>query len=94
MNAGDILNSAAETFRERNVMYRENWKDVGATLAALFPAGISLKTPQDHTRFHFLVLMIVKISRYANMWDNPHADSMRDLAVYAAMLESYDAKEK
>ena len=93
MNASDILNQAADTFRERNAMYRENWKDVGATLAALFPGGIMLKTPQDHTRFHFVMLMVVKISRYANMWDNPHQDSMRDLAVYAAMLESFDFAE-
>lgn len=90
MTAADILDKAAGTFRERNAVYKDNWKDVGAVLSALFPDGITLNTPEDHTRFHFVMLMVVKLSRYANCWATGHDDSLLDGAVYNAMLEAFD----
>ncbi len=37
---------------------------------------------------------VAKMSRYAANWNaGGHADSLRDIAVYAAMLESLDAEE-
>lgn len=89
-SAADLLSEAADTFRERNAMYRSNWEDVGHILRSMFPEGITLTTACDHTRFHFIILMVVKLSRYANCWKTGHQDSLRDTAVYAAMLEFFD----
>lgn len=90
--AADFLEDCAKTFRERNAVYGNNYLNVGNALAAMFPDGITLKTPEDHNRFHIFVLMVVKMTRYANNWNiGGHADSMHDNTVYSAMLESIDA---
>lgn len=85
-----ILSEAAETFRTRNAKYKSNYLMVGQLMATLFPDGITLKTAHDHNRFHLFMLMLVKVSRYAIQWDDPHQDSIRDAAVYAAMVEMVD----
>lgn len=90
--AAAILEAAAQTFRDHHVVYGDNYKLVGSVMAALFPAGLSFKTPHDWNRAHIFMLMVVKLTRYSNNWDKGgHQDSVRDLAVYAAMLESIDA---
>jgi len=86
-----ILSEAADTFRTRNANYKSNYLMVGQLMAALFPDGITLKTAHDHNRFHLFMLMMVKVSRYAIQWNNPHQDSIRDACVYAAMVECVDA---
>ena len=86
-SAADILESMAATFRERNAAYGANWTAIGPTLAVLYPNGITLKTPEDFLRFHYIVLIVVKLSRFT-FSHNTHLDSVQDLGVYAAMLES------
>lgn len=91
MKPHDVLERAAETFRERHAVYGDNYKLVGAVMTALFPNGIILKTAQDHNRFHILMLEIVKLTRYVQNWnEGGHEDSQLDLSVYAAMLVSID----
>ncbi len=86
-----ILLSAAETFAERNKEYRNNWRMVGPVMQALFPDGLDLVTERGHERFHILMLIIVKLTRYCvNFGNGGHKDSIHDIAVYAAMLESID----
>jgi len=89
-----ILSEAADTFRTRNANYKSNYLMVGQLMAALFPDGITLKTAHDHNRFHLFMLMMVKVSRYAIQWNNPHQDSIRDACVYAAMVEMIDGLSK
>ena len=84
----EILRQAAETFRERNAVYKDNTKRVGEVLSALFPEGVHLQTPKDQEHYHLLVLLVVKITRHAVAWPKGHQDSVRDLAVYAAMIEA------
>jgi hypothetical protein len=88
--AADIMAEAAETFRERNKIYGDNYKQVGGAMEAMFPNGVTLRTPEDHNRFHLFMLAIVKMTRYANNWEQGHQDSIRDATVYCAMLESID----
>lgn len=90
--AAEFLEEAAQTFRERNAVYGDNYRNVGVALAGLFPAGVTLRTADDWNRMHILMLGIVKLSRYANNWTNGHADSIHDNTVYSAMLESIDAE--
>lgn len=93
--ADQFLTEAAETFKERNKIYGNNYLNVGGAMAALFPQGLMLKTSDDFNRFHIFVLGIVKLSRYANNWCEVagivgHPDSIHDNTVYSAMLESID----
>lgn len=90
MTPDEILNAAAETYRERNAVYKDNYKNIGPVLAGFFPSGIRLQTPDEFIRFHLFMLMAIKLTRYANNWATGHADSLRDTAVYAAMLEAVD----
>lgn len=87
MDAADILNNMAETFRERNKVYGDNFKRVGDVMTALFPQGVVLRTAEDFNRWHLFELQIVKLTRFANS-GLTHADSIHDEAVYGAMIES------
>jgi hypothetical protein len=93
MTPEHILQAAAETFRERNAVYKDNHVKVGEMMAALFPDGITLKNASDFQRWHLFELMIVKITRFVN-GNMEHHDSIRDIAVYAAMIESLIPKKK
>jgi len=93
MRADEILREAAKTFSEKNAVYKDNYLMVGQIMKDLFPSGINLKTEHDHNRFHILMLLVVKLSRYAIAWEEGgHQDSIRDAAVYAAMLEMIDSQ--
>jgi hypothetical protein len=92
MNAAEILQKAAQTFLERQKVYRDNATIYGETMHALFPQGITLTTADDHHRFHLFALAIVKLTRYVKQWnEGGHSDSTHDAAVYLAMLEAFDA---
>jgi hypothetical protein len=85
-DASDILRKAANTFRERNAVYRDNAVNVGKVMEALFPDGVNLKNAKDHQIYHLFELIIVKLTRFANT-DLHHTDSIHDVMVYAAMIE-------
>lgn len=90
-NPADILQSGADTFRERHNVYGDNYLTVGRVMTAFFPDGLPLKTEDDHNRFHIFMLMVVKMTRYVENWRRGgHDDSLLDNAVYAAMLASID----
>lgn len=89
--AARILAKAAQTHRERHAVYGDNYRMVGKIMAVLFPEGVKLKTEADHNRFHILMLVVVKLTRYATNWrSGGHRDSLTDLSAYAAMLEAID----
>jgi len=90
--AADILADMAETYRERNKVYGDNYKRVGDVMAALFPDGVRLDAPHEFNVWHLFELMVVKLTRFANS-GLKHQDSIHDLAVYAAMVESLIAGE-
>jgi len=83
----EILEAAAETYRARNAIYGDNYKNTGAVMRALFPDGVKLVTEDDFNRWCLFELVIVKLTRFTNS-GLTHIDSMHDTAVYAAMLES------
>ena len=92
VKADKILDSMAETFRERNKVYGDNYKSVGAVMTALIPGGVSLTTKEQFNTWHLFELMIVKLTRFANT-EMTHKDSIHDAAVYAAMVESLMEEE-
>lgn len=85
-NPADVLQGMADTFRERNKVYGDNYKRVGAVMEAMFPDGIQLNTAAGYNKWHLFELMVVKMTRFANS-GLKHQDSIHDLAVYAAMVE-------
>jgi len=92
-NAADILTEMAETFRERNKVYGDNYKRVGDVMIALFPDGVTVSTAEEFNKWHLFELMIVKLTRFANS-NLTHIDSIHDCAVYAAMVQSLTEKEQ
>lgn len=89
-SADNLLKKAAELFKERNAVYGDNYLMVGETMKGLFPYGVNLLTADDFNRFHILMLMVVKLTRYTNNWKEGHLDSISDNTVYSAMLEMID----
>lgn len=90
-----ILAEAAKTFATRRKVYGENYKKVGPALAALFPDGLTLRTPRDFMRFTLFAIDMTKTSRYANNFSKGgHQDSVHDKIVYAAILESVDSEPR
>ncbi len=93
-NAGEILLAAGQTFIEKNKEYGDNWRKVGPVMNGLFPEGLTLKDEDDFNRFHILMLLVVKLTRYTTNWGKGHQDSLRDSAVYCSMLEFIDTELK
>lgn len=87
-----ILDEMADTFRERNKVYGDNYKMVGQMMKVLFPNGL----PPDLVympHFHLFELKLVKLSRFA-ISNLTHIDSIHDDAVYSAMIESIITNEE
>lgn len=83
----DILQKMADTFRERNAVYGDNYKILGKVVKELFPNGVQLKTEHDFLVWHLFELVMLKLTRFTTSQFS-HKDSIHDLAVYAAMIES------
>lgn len=86
-DAADILQEMADTYRERNKVYGDNYKRVGEVMMALFPQGVKVESAHEFNVWHLFELMIVKLTRFSNS-ELSHLDSIHDCAVYAAMVES------
>jgi hypothetical protein len=86
-----ILDESAALYRDRNAVYKDNFRMVGKVLEALFPEGRpGLRTASDYDRWHIFELLIVKLTRYASNFDNPHEDSLLDQLPYIGILGALD----
>lgn len=88
--APKILQDGAETFVKKRKVYGHSYTTHGRVMAALFPRGMALRTPNDFLRFSILNLIVIKIGRYCTHWEKPHQDSVHDIMVYSAVLEEVD----
>jgi len=87
----EIMRESADVQESRNAEYGAAYKRHGPGIAALFPQGVQLITPEDHTRFAVLTLVFGKLTRYCGSFaTGGHADSLTDLIAYAAMLKECD----
>ncbi len=87
VSPADLLAKMAETYRERNAVYGDNWRTVGQVMLSLYPDGVHLDTAKAFNEWHLFELIVVKLTRFANS-GRTHADSIHDIAVYAAMIEA------
>lgn len=92
LTAADVLREMADTFESRNTNYKDNWKAIPALIDALYPDS-DLSRLVRHPTWHLLELILVKLARFARS-DNTHEDSIHDVGVYAAMIESILRSEK
>lgn len=90
--AAETLLNAAQVLEDRNAIYRDNYKVVGAVMAALFPGGVALQSEEQYNAWHLFELMIVKLTRFTNS-RLEHADSLDDLINYAAMIRPLIKKD-
>jgi len=87
----DKLESLASIYRERGGHYGDNYLHMGKVFMGLFPRGVVLDTEEKFNRFHFLVHLTSKLSRYTQMFEERgHPDSFDDLSIYAQMANEYD----
>ena len=87
----EMLESMAETFRERSGCYGDNYKMVGRLVAVLFPRGVPSELVIQE-QFHLFELVLVKLSRYA-VSNLTHKDSIHDAAIYCAMCEAINQQK-
>lgn len=93
--AFDFLREGAETFRERNATYSNGYHRFGPVAAALFPEGLTVRSPEDWNRLAVFIWVMTKVQRYAGAFsEGGHADSALDLSVYAAMLRELTISNK
>jgi hypothetical protein len=91
----DMLSELGNLYRQRNKLYRSNYKNFGKTLLGLFPDGITLRTEEEFNRFALFLQLQHKQSRYANsILTGGHADSLDDITVYAQMTQEYDNAQR
>jgi len=83
----EIMEEMKALFLERSKIYGANYQMVGNVLKAFFPNGVRLRSDHDFLVWHLFELMIVKLTRFVHSGLSHH-DSIRDLAVYATMVES------
>jgi hypothetical protein len=81
------LKRALATREERKALYKDAHIRHGYVMAALYPDGIRLNSPDDFARFGAVSMIVSKITRYTTHPELGHPDSAHDLIVYAAMLE-------
>jgi len=94
MKPSELLKQAAALYEQKSEEYGDNYLRIGEILDRLFPKGVAIVGVEDFNRFHLLLLMFVKLTRYTENWDKGgHTDSLKDLQVYAAMLEAYDGEK-
>jgi hypothetical protein len=90
LRADLVLEEMANTFRQKNIKYGDNWEKVGHMFVTLFPEGIMLRTFDDFVKFHFISWIIGKFSRWASdgKFDGSD-DSLHDAGVYIAMFQAF-----
>jgi len=95
MTVPSQLAELAKLYQQRNDQYGDTYKRVGNVLWEIFDGKINLETADDINRFVTFTMVIMKMCRYAQLFDNGgHADSLDDAAVYAQMLREIDGDEQ
>lgn len=94
LSVPERLRQSAALFESRNAEYGDSYRNFGRVLFNLL--GEQMITNVDQWgRIGVFVLMAGKMDRYArNFARGGHADSLRDLSVYAAMQADLDEAKK
>jgi hypothetical protein len=85
IKAPEILEAAAQTFRDRSAVYGDNFRMIAPLVRILFPNGVPPELVTTD-QWHLFELKLVKLSRFA-VSHLTHLDSIHDDMVYSAMIE-------
>jgi len=88
-----LLREAADLFEKKNIEYGNAYKDHPRIMHMLL-GEITLKTPEDYSRYTRISSIVAKLNRYAKNWPNGHEDSAADLIVFAGMLKEFHNGEE
>ena len=89
------LANLASLFKQRHNVYGRDYEQVGEVLHGFFPNGLTLDTSEKFRRFYMFTFLLSKLNRYSQCLarGEGHSDSLKDLAVYAMMLNQLDEEE-
>lgn len=91
LTVSQMLRDLAALYEERAGTYGKNYQHAGQVLMSMCQGPVTLETPEAFNRFHLLVHMAGKLSRYAaTLKRGGHRDSLDDLAVYSMMAREMD----
>jgi|KBSSwiStaDraftv2_1062776.scaffolds.fasta_scaffold00263_36 hypothetical protein len=90
MNPADNLIQAAELFKERGAVYKDNYRRAGEIFMWLCPEGINVNDAETYNRMAILMQIINKLLRYTLNFDKGHLDSLQDMSVYCMILKELD----
>lgn len=92
----NTFDEAQRVYRERNAVYKDNFRIVGRIMTAMFGwKQPDLVDENDFNRWHIFELFIVKLTRYVNNWHRGgHEDSLDDMIVYLGILKELDREWK
>lgn len=86
-----ILRDMAATFEERNAVYGNAHDRVARIHDAIWPDGVPSDLPGS-PQWHVFEILMGKLARFAET-GLTHRDSIRDMAVYCAIIEHLISKE-
>ena len=94
MKVEQSLEEIKQVFESRNAEYKDSYKDFGKLFYAMFPS-LTIDTVEDANRLGILVQIVSKLVRYRANFKQPHnPDHMKDIAVYALLLEELDGEKR
>lgn len=90
-DVAERLKNLSNLFKERDKVYKSNYKNIGCVLRSIFPDGAYLRTEEEFNRFFLFMMLVFKLTRASKTFPYKlHGDSLDDLAVYAQMIRDYD----
>lgn len=92
IDTASVLEKMAETFREHNLSYSDNYRMVAPIMKTLFPEGVPMHVLFSDS-WHLFELIIVKLTRFA-ISGLTHEDSIQDAGVYCAMINAIILQEE
>jgi len=83
----EFLKEKAKLFEEKGKEYGHSYLQYGDVMVALFPKGLpKIETKKEWNKFGIFNMLVHKLIRLANT-NFESVDSIKDIQVYAAMLE-------
>lgn len=83
----EILKEKADLFEAKGKEYGNTYKEYGNVMLALFPEGIKTENTKEWwNKFGIFNMLVHKLMRIAKT-NFSSVDSIKDVQVYAAMLE-------
>lgn len=87
--ANELMQEAIDLYSKKGATYGHTYLEFGHLMECIFTDGIQLKDYEDFNRFAALSMVVHKLLRYGNLWDDPEraSEELRDMGVYSFILQ-------